>query len=208
MGVPYLIKKDIERVRFEWADRGGEGITDHQWSMLESYAYLLYEGSLKLNLVSPADRDVLVRRHIWRALSMGPFIEAIPNKTILDVGSGSGIPAIPLKIYFPKSRFYLLESRRKRANFLRNVIRKLNLEGISVINSRVEDWKDEVIADVVTARSVANPTLLRSWVVSHVHDRSVLVCTLNKSGEFDMEGAKDVLLASGEETMRLGIIPL
>ena len=208
MGAAYLIKKDIERVRFEWDDRGGEGITDHQWSMLESYAYLLYKASLKLNLVSPADRDVLVRRHIWRALSMGPFIEAIPNKTILDVGSGSGIPAIPLKIYFPMSRFYLLESRRKRANFLRNVIRKLNLEGISVINSRVEDWKDEVIADVVTARSVANPTLLRGWVVSHVHDRSVLVCTLNKSDEFDMEGAKDVLLASGEETMRLGIIPL
>ena len=208
MGAVYLIKKDIERVRFEWDDRGGEGITDHQWSMLESYAYLLYKASLKLNLVSPADRDVLVRRHIWRALSMGPFIEAIPNKTILDVGSGSGIPAIPLKIYFPMSRFYLLESRRKRANFLRNVIRKLNLEGISVINSRVEDWKDEVIADVVTARSVANPTLLRGWVVSHVHDRSVLVCTLNKSDEFDMEGAKDVLLASGEETMRLGIIPL
>ena len=208
MGAAYLIKNDIERVRFEWDDRGGEGITDHQWSMLESYAYLLYKASSKLNLVSPADRDVLVRRHIWRALSMGPFIEAIPNKTILDVGSGSGIPAIPLKIYFPQSRFYLLESRRKRANFLRNVIRKLNLEGISVINSRVEDWKDEVIADVVTARSVANPTLLRSWVVSHVHDRSVLICTLNKSGEFDVEGAKDVMLASGEETMRLGIIPL
>ena len=79
MGAIYLIKKDIERVRFEWDDRGGEGITDHQWSMLESYASLLYEASLKLNLVSPADRDVLVRRHIWRALSMGPFIEAIPN---------------------------------------------------------------------------------------------------------------------------------
>ena len=208
MGVPYLIKKDVERVRFEWDDRSGERLTEHQWSLLELYATHLYEASLKLNLVSPADRDVLVRRHIWRALSMGPFIEAIPNKTILDVGSGSGIPAIPLKIYFPMSRFYLLESRRKRANFLRNVIRKLNLEGISVINSRVEDWKDEVIADVVTARSVANPTLLRGWVVSHVHDRSVLVCTLNKSDEFDMEGAKDVLLASGEETMRLGIIPL
>ena len=208
MGAPYLIKKDVERVRFEWDDKSGERLTEHQWSLLELYATHLYEASLKLNLVSPADRDVLVRRHIWRALSMGPFIEAIPNKTILDVGSGSGIPAIPLKIYFPMSRFYLLESRRKRANFLRNVIRKLNLEGISVINSRVEDWKDEVIADVVTARSVANPTLLRGWVVSHVHDRSVLVCTLNKSDEFDMEGAKDVLLASGEETMRLGIIPL
>ena len=207
MGVPYLIKKDIERVRFEWDDRGGETLTECQWSLLESYASLLYEASLKLNLVSPADRDVLVSRHIWRALSMGPFIGAIPNKTILDVGSGSGIPAIPLKIYFPTSRFYLLESRRKRANFLRNVIRKLNLEDITVINSRVEDWNDEVVADVVTARSVANPTSLRSWVVSHVHDRSMLVCTLNKSGEVNMKGAKDVLLSSGEETMRLGIIP-
>ena len=136
--------------------------------------------------------DIFGEHFLWG------FIEAIPNKTILDVGSGSGIPAIPLKIYFPKSRFYLLESRRKRANFLRNVIRKLNLEGISVINSRVEDWKDEVIADVVTARSVANPTLLRSWVVSHVHDRSVLVYTLNKSGEFDMEGAKTFCWQAGK----------
>ncbi|MEC7367095.1 MAG: 16S rRNA (guanine(527)-N(7))-methyltransferase RsmG [Actinomycetota bacterium] len=208
MGVPHLIKKDIERVRFEWDDKSGESLTEDQWSLLESYASILYEASLKLNLVSPADRDVLVRRHVWRALSMGPFIEAIPNETILDVGSGSGIPAIPLKIYFPTSRFYLLESRRKRANFLRNVIRKLNLEDITVINSRVEDWNGEVVADVVTARSVANPTLLRDWVVSHVHDRSVLVCTLHKSGEVNMKGAKDVLLASGEETMRLGIIPL
>ena len=139
---------------------------------------------------------------------MGTHIESIPNETILDVGSGSGIPAIPLKIYHPMSRFYLVESRRKRANFLKSVIRKLHLKGITVINSRVEDWDDDVIADVVTARSVANPMALQKWVSNHVHKKSVLVCTLNESGEFDVEGAKDVLLASGEETMRLGIIPL
>lgn len=139
---------------------------------------------------------------------MGPYIESIPNEIILDVGSGSGVPAIPLKIYHPTSRFYLVESRRKRANFLKSVIRKLHLKEITVVNSRVEDWQDDVIADVVTARSVTNPTALRNWVANHVHKNSMLVCTLSKAGKVGIEGAKDILLESGEEAMRLGIIPL
>ena len=88
------------------------------------------------------------------------------------------------------------------------MIRKLHLKEITVINSRVEDWDDDVIADVVTARSVANPTTLRKWVANHVHKKSVLVCTLNKVGKVDIEEAKDILLGSGEEAMRLGVIPL
>ena len=199
---------DLKRVRSLLDSEGKIRLTEYQWSLIKSYSYLLFEASLKLNLVSPTDRDVLVSRHIWRALSMGLHIESIPNETILDIGSGSGIPAIPLKIYYPMSRFYLVESRRRRANFLKSVIRKLHLKEITVINSRVEDWDDDVIADVVTARSVANPTALQSWVASHVHKKSVLVCTLNKAGKVGIEGAKDILLESGEEAMRLGIIPL
>ena len=202
------LELDLERVRSLWNSEGKKSLTECQWSLIKSYSNLLYEASFKLNLVSPADRDVLVSRHIWRALSMGPHIESIPNETILDVGSGSGIPSIPLKIYHPMSRFYLVESRRKRANFLKSVIRKLHLKEITVINSRLEDWDDDVIADVVTARSVANPTALRSWVANHVHKSSMLICTLNKSGSVGIEGAKDILLESGEEAMRLGIIPL
>ena len=88
------------------------------------------------------------------------------------------------------------------------MIRKLHLKEITVINRRVEDWDDDVIADVVTARSVANPITLRKWVADHVHKKSVLVCTLNKAGKVDIEGSKDIFLESGEEAMRLGIIPL
>ena len=208
MVTPSPLEIDLKRVRSLLDSEGKIRLTEYQWSLIKSYSYLLFEASLKLNLVSPADRDVLVSRHIWRALSMGLQIESIPNETILDVGSGSGIPAIPLKIYYPMSRFYLVESRRRRANFLKSVIRKLHLKEITVINSRVEDWDDDVIADVVTARSVANPTALQNWVASHVHKKSVLVCTLNKAGKVGIEGAKDILLESGEEAMRLGIIPL
>ena len=199
---------DLKRVRSLLDSEGKIKLTEYQWSLIKSYSYQLYEASLRLNLVSPADRDVLVSRHIWRALSMGLHIEPIPNETILDVGSGSGIPAVPLKIYHPMSRFYLVESRRKRANFLKFVISKLHLKEIIVINSRLEDWDDDVIADVVTARSVANPTALRKWVANHVHKKSMLVCTLNKSGSVGIKGAKDILLESGEEAMRLGVIPL
>lgn len=207
MEIPIRLREDFKNIRSAWDSEEDEALSDVQWALLESYTFLLFQASLKLNLVSAVDREVLASRHLWRALSMVPFIKPIPNTTILDVGSGSGIPAIPLKICFPDSCFYLVESRRRRANFLRNVIRRLGLKDAIVINSRVEAWEEDVVADVVTARSVANPQTIQNWVAKHVHEKTILVCTLDQKSEIATEGAKNVLLENGAEKMRVGIVP-
>jgi len=178
------------------------------WGDLRGYIHILYSWSKKMNLVGLNDMDVFATKHLWRALAMLPQIQSVSHQTIIDVGSGAGLPAIPLKICLPNSHFYLLESRRKRANFLREVIRGLGLKNIDVINERAEDWNDDVVGDIVTARAVANPVEIRSWVRGHAASSGWLVCTLEKNGLGDVEIGKEVHCEWGGETMRLGVISL
>ena len=178
------------------------------WPSLRAYIHLLYRWANKLNLVSLNEIDVIATRHIWRALAMLPYVQSVPNRTIIDVGSGSGLPAIPLKICLPECQFYLVESRRKRANFLREVIRSLGLKKIEVVNQRIESWSENVLGDVVTARAVANPAEIRRWTAGHVATPSWLICTLEKNGLGVGEIGKEIECNWRGETMRMGLIQL
>ncbi len=206
--LPIILLRDLENLRAHCSTVYSLNFSEEHWELMKGYAQLLYTWSFKLNLVSPIERDILGSRHVWRALSMAPSICKIPHKNILDVGSGSGIPAIPLKICFPEADFYLVESRRKRTNFLKHVVRTLDLQKITVINARVEDWSDPLEVDLVTARSVANPLIIQKWVEGHVHKGSSLVCTLDRRGEILPAGSEERVIEWGKESMRLGIIPL
>ena len=100
---------------------------------------------------------------------MVPIIMSLPNRVILDLGSGAGLPAIPLKIAFPNSHFILVESRRKRANFLRGIVRSIGLHRIDVVNDRIENWQGiDGGVDLVTARAVAAPNKMIELVRDHL----------------------------------------
>ncbi len=205
--IPSRLKSDLEALR-EWALSSTVAVTEERWAKLCAYVYLLYQASIKLNLVSPHERESLATRHVWRALAMVPHIQSVPHETVIDVGSGSGIPAIPLKICLPDTAFYLIESRRRRANFLKQTVRALGLEYAVIINERVEDWKEPIAADVVTARSVGDPQELKAWVRSHVRPSAWLFCTLDPRGKSPVEGAEQVVVQWRDEVMRLGRVPL
>ncbi|MFQ5715510.1 MAG: 16S rRNA (guanine(527)-N(7))-methyltransferase RsmG [Nitrospinales bacterium] len=90
----------------------------------------------KVRLTSEGDETSILERHFYDSLH---FARVLPGaRDAMDIGSGNGFPGIPLKIIFPETRMVLVESRRKRANFLREVVRKLNLENISVAEGRAE----------------------------------------------------------------------
>jgi len=78
----------------------------------------------------------MVRRHLIDCISVIPFLQSTGHT--MDVGSGAGLPGIVIKILLPSKRVTLLESRRRRANFLRHVIRALKLVDVSVLEDRVE----------------------------------------------------------------------
>lgn len=123
---------------------------------LDSFAKILLEYADKINLISPTDKEKVFSRHILDALNAYPILDNLENFSLLDMGSGSGIPIIPLSILFPNSLFTAVEPREKRAGYLSIVKRKLNLKNLSVINSRVEDLDNSTKVDFVSCRALSD----------------------------------------------------
>jgi 16S rRNA (guanine527-N7)-methyltransferase len=124
---------------------------------LEKHVDLLVQWSARMNLVGPATKAELVKRHVLDSLAVAPMLDG--GSTVADFGSGAGFPALPAAIVRPAVRFYLVESRRKRCSFLRHAARTLGLSNVIVSESRGEDWDPPVAIDVVTSRALAVGTL-------------------------------------------------
>lgn len=154
--------------------------------LLGEYCTMLHAASAQLNLVAEGDRDELAIRHIMPSLAMGGAVASMPNRHILDFGSGAGIPGVPLKILFPGSDFVLVESRRRRANFLRDVIRRLQLKRIEVRNCRIEALYDELAEamDIVVSRAAIGLDGLWRSVGPVLKAHGVAVATLNEGRGF------------------------
>ena len=102
-----------------------------------SYLALLSQWNDTFNLTSISDPVAVVRLHFLDSLAITPFLDK--SGPLLDIGSGAGFPGMPLKIAFPHMPITLVEPRRKRANFLRALIRHLQIKDVNIIEGRVED---------------------------------------------------------------------
>ena len=134
---------------------------------LLGYLRTLTRWNDRMNLVSSADPGTICARHLIPSLLLRPSLVGVRHGSVIDLGSGAGLPGIPLAVTTPESLFTLVESRRRRASFLRAVIRELSLDNAEVVNQRVEDWRPTVPADVALARSVAAPDRV-AGLVQHV----------------------------------------
>ncbi len=123
------------------------------------YIDLILGWNRRISLISTTDESRIVEKHILPSLAIYPHI---PDEPInwLDVGSGAGFPAIPLKIIRRDPELLMVESRRKKAIFLMKVIRELNLRGSEVVWSRLEELPADRKYDLITARAVENPHLV------------------------------------------------
>ena len=114
----------------------GLNLSQKQIRNFSCYLSLLLSWNAKFNLTAIRSPAAIVRLHFIDSLALAPFIS--PNGRILDVGSGAGFPGIPLKIYAPKKKLLLVEAQRRKANFLREVVRSLHLTGVEVVEGRAE----------------------------------------------------------------------
>lgn len=119
----------------------------------------------KINLTAEKDEDLLIDKHIRASLQYMKGL-ATPAK-ILDIGSGGGFPGIPLKAVLPGVSMTLIESNRKRANFLRQVVRKVGLKNVDVLNLRAEDAGADHWGryDTVMLRAVSSLEDCLQWAV-------------------------------------------
>ena len=121
----------------------GFELTPQQIGAFGRYRSLLSFWNSRLNLTAVRQPELVVRLHFLDCLSVVPILRR--DGSILDVGSGAGFPGIPIKLMLPDKRVYLVEPRRKRANFLRHVMRVLKLTDVHVIESRLEDLSAQPI---------------------------------------------------------------
>ncbi|MEW6750935.1 MAG: 16S rRNA (guanine(527)-N(7))-methyltransferase RsmG [Candidatus Latescibacterota bacterium] len=156
---PPDLAADLLQARCAWSRQFGDAwLTETQWILLRRYIILLHVWSGRMSLVSQQDRDRLGTRHLLPSLAWLPLVASLPRGRILDLGSGAGLPGLPLAVALPDSRVYLIESRRRRASFLREVVRRLGLRTISIIHGRAEDWSGpDGGVDLVVSRAVGDP---------------------------------------------------
>ena len=177
--LPLYIEEDFKRLK---GDMQKNYPQEEIWSQLERYTRILFRWSGSINLVSRRDLSTIATKHLRQALMMIPIVTDLRHKVIMDLGSGAGLPAIPMKTVLSDSHFILVESRRKRANFLRDVVRTVGLSGIDIINERVEHWVGwPGGVDLVTARAVASPERLRNLVRDHLSPEGWILSPLDRT---------------------------
>jgi len=119
---------------------------------LIDYLQLMLKWNKAYNLTAIRELDSMVIRHLLDSLSILPFIK---NEPILDVGTGPGLPGIPLALCLPDYRFVLLDSNGKKTRFLTQCKIDLKLENIDIIHSRVEDYQPQHGFEIITCRAFA-----------------------------------------------------
>jgi len=139
-------------------------VDEEKLCLFEAYATELKDWNTRINLTAITDDLDIIDKHFIDSLLPLKFETFVQGITVADVGTGGGFPGIPLKICRPDIRLTLIESIGKKANFLKHIIDKLNLENAEVINDRAEiignnaDHREKY--DIVFARCVARlPTL-------------------------------------------------
>ncbi|EAW2065190.1 16S rRNA (guanine(527)-N(7))-methyltransferase RsmG, partial [Salmonella enterica subsp. enterica] len=138
----------------------GISLTDHQKTLLVAYVDMLHKWNKAYNLTSVRDPNEMLVRHILDSIVVAPYLQ---EQRFIDVGTGPGLPGIPLAIVLPDAHFTLLDSLGKRVRFLRQVQHELKLENITPVQSRVEAYPSEPPFDGVISRAFASLNDMVSW---------------------------------------------
>jgi len=135
-------------------------ITSEQASQLIQLIDLLVKWNKAYNLTSVRDPSQMLVKHIMDSIVVSPHLE---GKSFIDVGTGPGLPGLPLAILNPNKNFVLLDSLGKRLRFIRQAILSLGLKNVEIVQSRVEEYKPEVGFDCVLSRAFASLEDMLSW---------------------------------------------
>lgn len=141
-------------------DEAGISLSVEQQKQLVAYVELLHKWNKAYNLTSVRDPNEMLIRHILDSIVVAPYLQ---GTRFIDVGTGPGLPGIPLSIVRPESHFTLLDSLGKRVRFLRQVQHELKLGNVEPVQSRVEDFPAEPPFDGVISRAFASLNDMVNW---------------------------------------------
>ncbi|MCZ0953730.1 MAG: 16S rRNA (guanine(527)-N(7))-methyltransferase RsmG [Rhodospirillaceae bacterium] len=156
------------------------------------------------NLTAITDPEAMIRRHAIESLALRPLLR---GRRVADVGSGAGVPGIPLAIAEPDRHFTLIESRGKRAAFLRHVQGLLGLVNVAVEHCRVEEMNDAGTFDTLLARAVAAPAELLQLTTHLFGPASVMLVPTGEQADgepLQADGRFELRRVEGTATKLIG----
>lgn len=156
-----------------------------------------------LGLVGPSEYPRLWTRHIVNSALVAPLLQ----ESVADVGSGAGLPGIPLAIARPDVQFTFIEPMERRVKWLHDECERLQLDNVRIVRGRAEDVKDDVTVRQATARAVAGLSKLIPLVAPLVVAGGELLLMKGRSAEEEIEKARKVMRkyrVSEPEILELG----
>lgn len=134
-------------------NKAGLQVSEHQLTQFEQYLLLLEKWNKTFNLTAITHRDEMLEKHLVDSLAVADYLI---GEHFLDVGTGAGLPGIPLAILFPEKQFSLLDSNSKKTRFLQQVKTQLQLKNVTVYHSRVENLQVKQKFDGILSRAFAS----------------------------------------------------
>ena len=135
-------------------------LADRQKDQLIQLVQLLNKWNKAYNLTSVRDPQEMLVKHILDSIVVSPYLQ---GDLFIDVGTGPGLPGLPLAIINPTKQFVLLDSLGKRISFIRNAVRELGLTNVEPVLSRVEEYQSEQKFDGVLSRAFASLKDMTDW---------------------------------------------
>ena len=135
-------------------------VSQQQRENLIAYVQLLDKWNKTYNLTSVRSAEEMLVKHLLDSLSISTFIN---KNNILDVGTGPGLPGIPLAIMHPDKAFTLLDSLGKRVRFLKQTVFELGVSNVNAVQSRVEEFSPQHRFDVILSRAFASLHDMLTW---------------------------------------------
>lgn len=136
-------------------------LTATQIQQLEQLGPLYQEWNSKINVISRKDIDNVYPHHILHAMAIAKFVKFQPGANILDLGTGGGLPGIPMAILFPETNFRLIDGTRKKISVVKEIAGALGLKNVVAQHIRAEELREKF--DFVICRAVASLDKLVAW---------------------------------------------
>ena len=168
---------------FDLLKRYHTEISPEKLQIYKSLYYIYNEKNKKVNLISRKDFENFYLHHIIHSLSITKFALVKKENKIIDLGTGGGLPGLPLAIYYNNKKFILVDSIRKKISAVDEIIKELNVKNISTLNNRVENLN--INADIIICRSVSSIENIIRWTKGLINKKGKLI--LLKGGNVNKE---------------------